>query len=346
MARPSKHQLALAEKITKNSPEPRFHKSDKIELMTGLNYYAANHEWKESKEWALVWIKKNMPELHKKLSGAKDWQFSNRGYVCRMIQHGFDAGESILENLRSFFTNMVPEKAEAAAPAAPKPVVKKHYINMSMCSLDDQMENAMAEKPVGKFEFSHTNAKDLEQVIAYCKKTLAEFNDLRDYYHLDTIVKLRPVLKSAVIEAEKFLDHISKNKTKIATAPKTINPAQMVKLVKYQKEEASLKLKSVSPAAVVGSKKCYMYDVSKRRIMLFVSNSAQGFMFTGTTLKNYDPTKCVAKTIRKPEKFFGDYNANPTMTGINTLFKGIAGKETAVTTGRINENIIFLKVSE
>lgn len=339
--------------LTGTAREPRKFEKGRIGLINGLNFYSANYEPKDSKIWALEWLETHDPMQAIRLKDAKDWQFSNRGFVCRMMTRGWEADAETMARINTFFHTLVPEKEQASkSPVAPPPKkvpVKKHYINTSMCSLDDALEDAMAGKKLEKwvFAFSHTNKKDLEEVVAYSKRILKEMNDYREAYHLDTIYAIRPVLKQAQAEAETLLAHVERTKHKVAvSAPKKINPTVMAKAVKYQREEKTLGIKSMIPSSVVGSKKCYVYDVAKRRLMLFVAVDAKGLLFSGTTIKNFDPAKSLGKTIRKPDVFFAQFKDGMSLSLLNKMYGDIAGKATPVLTGRTNEALMFLKASE
>ena len=351
MARPNDKMKALAAQLNGDVAEPKSYGEGKLGLIRGLNFYAANREMKDSKKWAIEWAKTNAKDIHAKLNGVKDFRFGNTGFICRMISRGWTADTDVLERVIDKLTQLskIKEETVAASPVAPKPKVvrKQHYVNTSMCSLDDQLENAMAGLAIGKFEFTHTIKKDLDQVVEYCKRTLKEMNDVREAYHVETIHKIRPVLKSAMAEAETLLAHIEKNKTKVAaSAPKKINPANMVKTVKHLKEIPEYKVKGVPLTSVVSAKKVYAYDHKLRLLMMFVSTDAAGLLFSGTTIKNYDVKKSVRKTVRKPEALFAQIEKDGGgIAAYNKVFAGLTTTEAPVASGRTNDNMIFLKVS-
>lgn len=334
------------------SAEPRFTAGNKIDLIRGLGWYANNSEKSFSRAWALEWLSRVDPAQAKRLNNAPDSAFSNRGYICRMMNRGFEANEKLVNDLKKFFNEIQVSDKVAIQPvqASEKPKivpVKKLPINTSMSSLDGALMNCIRGKWDNTFEFSHVNRKDLEFVHAYAKALLKDFNDHREDYVLAHIVAMRPVLKKAIEEIDKLVAHIDKNKTRVAvTAPKKINPATMIKLVKYQKEDVALKLKSVALSSVIGCKKLYVYDVSKRRIMCFQASTAQGLVFSGTTIKNWDPSKSTGKTVRKPEEFFAPFVETGSLSVINKLYADIKGKATPILTGRTNDTLIFLKASE
>lgn len=353
MARVSSKIQAMASQLTGDVSEPKTYGAGKIGLIHGLNYYAAYREPKDSKKWAIEWMKARDKEAAARLSGIKDTSFTNLGYLCRMLSRGYQADADFVERLMTRLMDLSRSKAEQVkspveAPAR-KPVVKakQHYVNTSMCSLDDQLEIAMAGGTMGKFEFTHSVRKDLDQVVDYCKRVLKEMNDYREAYIVETIHKIRPVLKAAIVEAETLIAHIEKNKTKLApTAPKKINPTAMVKDVKHLKEIPELKLKGVGLTSIIGAKKVVAYDHKLRQLMMFVAIDSNGIMFSGTTIKNFDPKKSVRKTVRKPEALFAAIAKDGSgMSAYNKHFAALTTTDAPVASGRTNDNMIFLKTS-
>jgi hypothetical protein len=323
--------------------------SDKIGLINGLNFYAKNHDTADSKKWALAWLKKNHPELGKKLAGLKDYYFINRGFLCRMIDRGFVLSPEQYDSLFAFFKELADIKQEAEKPLDVRPASKTSNIptckiNVCMQSLDDVIEAAMEEKAIPALKLSDKKA-EVQEVADYCERTIAEMNDHKEYYDRSTIKKLKPVLSKCQEQALAVLKTLESKKT-IAVLPKKVNPSAMVKNVRFQKEDKQLGLKSVSMLSVVGARKMYAYDTKNRKLRVYVSNSAQGFVFSGTTLKNFDPHKSVCKTVRKPEKFFAQFTKGITMSALNSAFKELTTVESKIESGgRFNENLIVLKVA-
>lgn len=353
MARTNNEKFkAMAAQLNGDVAEPKTYGEGKIGLIRSLNFYAANREMKDSKKWAIEWAKTKSKDLAAKLANIKDHRFGNTGFICRMMTRGWVADTDTLERVTDRLVQLgkIKEQAAAVSPVAPKPKVaarKPFYTNTSMASLDDAVECAMTGVTVPKFEFTHSNKKDLDQVIEYGKRIMKEMNDAREAYHVEVIHQIRPVLKAAILEAETLLAHVEKNKTKVASsAPKKVNPTSMVKAVKHLKEFPELKLKGIPLTSVVGAKKLYTYDSKLRLLMLFVSNDSAGIMFSGTTIKNYDPVKSVRKTVRKPELLFAQVEADGGgITAYNKAYNTLTTTDAPVAHGRTNDAMVFLKVS-
>src|SRR5690606_23906826 len=115
--------------------------------------------------------------------------------------------------------------------------------------------------------------------------------------------RIRP-LKKFLNEVKERLGTISKavkqQRVRKAT-PKKINPAKMVSKMRYKKKDEALGLESLRPEALIGAKQAIVYNTQYRFLMYFKAASDEGFMVSGSTLKNYDLEKSVFKKIRKPE---------------------------------------------
>lgn len=320
--------------------------SDRIGLINGLNFYSQNHDLADSKKWALDWLKKNHPELAKKLAEVKYYRFSNRGFLCRMMERGYNFSPEQNAALLKFFQDLAKQEKIQEVEQKPTPQDKRpaHKINPCMQSLDDVIEAAAGGKTPPKLVLNDKKA-DVQEVVDYCNKIIAEMTDYKEYYSPKMIANLGPVLRKCREQGLGVIKALESKKTIIAT-PKKINPIAMAKNVRYQKEDKTLGIKSAAITSVIGARKLYAYDTKARKLRCYVSNSAQGFMFSGTTLKNFDPDKSICKTIRKPEEFFSKFKDGITMSALNKAFKALTTVESKIWSGgRFNENLIVLKVA-
>jgi hypothetical protein len=322
--------------------------SDRIGLIKGLNFYSSNYDYAESKKWALDWVKKNKPNMLSIPSGLKDSDFTNLGFLCRMMERGFSFSKEEMEKIeRSFqdLSKLKPKKrAESAVQVKQKTALPNVKPNPCLQSLNEVIDSAIEGKEPPPLSLNDKK-DDVKKMVEYCDRTIAEMTESEEYYSPDTIRVLRPLLRKCREQGMNMLKALEQNKT-VTIAPKKINPIAMVKGVRFKKEEKALGIKSVPVTSVIGARKMYAYDTQTRKLRLYVSNSAQGFMFSGTTLKNYDPEKSVCKTIRKPEAFFAQFASGITMRAINNAFKALTTVESKIESGgRFNENLIILKVA-
>lgn len=335
--------------------EPMFNplNSDKSNMIKGLNYYAYVHDIAKSREWALKWVKEQKPELYNVLTKAKDFDFENRGFVCRMIERGFCLTEKQELQHSHFFTKLAEKmiaiknepksklKLDTEEVKSVKPINK---INQCLIILDGAIQDAIEDKP---YEIrASDNKEELKQLIEYCNTNLQEMRDNAEFYIPATLKKLRTIYNEYKDYATKALVALTSNTTRMKAPVKAtaLNPAKMTRSVKYMKSFNELKLVSIPPTGVIGGKKLYAYDVVTRKLRSYVSNADAGFMFSGTSLRNFDPIKSTAKTIRNPEAFFSRFKDGIMISDLNRVYKELTTTEYKCT-GRFNENIILLKAS-
>ena len=333
--------------------EPKFTgEASKMQLIQGLGFYAFNSEPQYSKAWAIEWAKHHLtaPELIDKLHKVDELEFKNRGYLCRMTTRGLVLTEKQRTDLEAFLRALKPKREQVVAekkvvkPFQPK--VKAHVPNAVMQALDPFIDDIMSFRRTELPPIPNGNPKDVNAAVAYYENLLHEMKEYPEYFIRDHITVLKKAAKVILEALGKIVEKQVKLKTvKVVTTTRKINPAKLVKGVKYMREEPKLKLRSMSMTSIIGAKKLYAYDTKTRQLMVFVASIGSGFSFSGATLKNYDPTKSVKKTLRKPEDFFNKYNESANISTINKMFGLVNGKELPIATGRSNENIIYLITS-
>jgi hypothetical protein len=127
---------------------------------------------------------------------------------------------------------------------------------------------------------------------------------------------------------------------KATRAPRKRKPvplSKQVAKVKYMKEFAELKLKSVKPEDMVDAKEVWIYNTKYRKVQVY--RSTVGLAVKGTTLIGFDVVESKSMTLRKPEDFFKGLTM--TKRPLNAAFKTLKTKPSAPN-GRINEECIIL----
>ena len=120
-------------------------------------------------------------------------------------------------------------------------------------------------------------------------------------------------------------------------------PAEMiVDKMKYMKSEQTLKLVSINPVDIIGSKELWVYNTKTRKLGKYVAAEFSELQVKGTTITGFDEHKSVQKTLRKPEeqlKAFKDAGK----VALRKFLEDIKAVDIKLN-GRINEETILLKV--
>lgn len=132
---------------------------------------------------------------------------------------------------------------------------------------------------------------------------------------------------------------------KINRAPRTKKPTDKSKAVakmKYLKQDDKLKLVSVSPIDIIGSKELWVYNTKTRKIGKYVASEFAELNVKGTTVIGFDEAKSVQKTLRKPEEQIKEFKAAGKIA-LRKFLDDIKAVDIKLN-GRINEDTILLKV--
>jgi len=137
---------------------------------------------------------------------------------------------------------------------------------------------------------------------------------------------------------------IAEAKTLKKVRTKKIKPAEeLVKKVKFRVSDDKLGVSSVSPAQLIGAQGAVVYNTKTRKIGYYVARGSAGLGVKGTSLTDYTE-KSMQKTLRKPEQQIKEFKDQNTQKRFETWFvKNIKTTETMLN-GRLNEDVLILKV--
>jgi len=117
---------------------------------------------------------------------------------------------------------------------------------------------------------------------------------------------------------------------------------KIVEKVKYMKQDEKLKLVSISPADIVGSKELWIFNTKTRKLGKYVAGEFNDLGVKGTSITGFDEIKSVQKTLRKPEEQLKEFKASGKVA-LRKFLEDIKAVDIKLN-GRINEDTILLKV--
>ena len=155
----------------------------------------------------------------------------------------------------------------------------------------------------------------------------------------------RPELNRRIKECKAMLTDLDRIKAaKKATRKSSTKVPSMDKQVarlKYKKEDNDFKIVSINPAQIVGKSRLLVFNTKYKMLVEYFTEAVGGFEIKGTTIKNFSPESREWK-LRKPLDIL------PKALACNAKqFEKLASEFTTkpgTPNGRINENIILLKV--
>ena len=117
---------------------------------------------------------------------------------------------------------------------------------------------------------------------------------------------------------------------------------KIVAKMKYRKSDEPLKLVSINPTDIIGSKELWIFNTKTRKLGKYIANEYMELGVKGTTITGFNEHTSVQKTIRKPEEKLKEFKAAGKVQ-LRKFLDDINATDTKMN-GRINEETILLKV--
>jgi hypothetical protein len=124
---------------------------------------------------------------------------------------------------------------------------------------------------------------------------------------------------------------------------KVVPKDKIVAKLKFKKTDEPLKLVSINPADIIGSKELWVFNTKTRKLGKYVANEYMDLGVKGTTITGFNEHTSVQKTIRKPEEKLKEFKAAGKVQ-LRKFLEDINATDTKMN-GRINEETILLKIA-
>ena len=125
-------------------------------------------------------------------------------------------------------------------------------------------------------------------------------------------------------------------------ARKAVPAEKIVAKLKYLKSHEPLKLVSINPTDILGSKELWIYNTKTRKLGKYVASEFSELSVKGTSITGFNENASVQKTLRKPEDKLKEFKAAGKVA-LRKFLEDINAVDTKMN-GRINEDTILLKV--
>lgn len=123
---------------------------------------------------------------------------------------------------------------------------------------------------------------------------------------------------------------------------KVVPKDKIVAKLKYMKSNEPLKLVSINPADIIGSKELWVFNTKTRKLGKYVAAEFSDLGVKGTTITGFNEHQSICKTLRKPEEKLKEFKAAGKVQ-LRKFLDEINATDTKMN-GRINEETILLKV--
>jgi hypothetical protein len=125
-------------------------------------------------------------------------------------------------------------------------------------------------------------------------------------------------------------------------AKKAVPADKVVAKLKYKKSDEPLKLVSINPTDIIGTKELWVYNTKTRKLGKYVAADFSELGVKGTSITGFSELLSVQKTLRKPVDQLKEFKAAGKVA-LRKFLDEIKATDTKMN-GRINEETILLKV--
>lgn len=252
------------------------------------------------------------------------------------------------------------KKVKTAAPKVVKPTVRdrvNEIVDQHIAAFEEMENDFYTKKQLKPDVFTYMTAKNFpkpglarfKSVFEKKRDELIEAQEGKEkqikeaYAHFKAIdFKKRIDFYNAILNDVAAYD-TSKKAVRKPRVKKAVSKDKLVSNVKYMKQDVSLKITSVNPINIVGASVVWCFDTKLRKLYKYIADPLQKTMsIKGTTIIGFDEMKSEGKTIRKPEVQLAEFMKSGKVALRKYLdnIRAVAIKPT----GRLNENILILKV--
>ena len=343
--------------------EPVFTKPlTKIEYMNALNWYNAMCSNSEAKEYIVTYLK-NLGRVNdaKKIKSVPDSLIPTTvAWVCRLLSRGFtlptDTQDYINERIKDSYKYVQETKEEDS-----KPVVSiQDRMRERAHDILGEIEGMIDDYIYDNVEFSLYEWLQSNNIpAAYATSIISKFTPVLDelleayegkcdqlkegYRHLKKtdIKKLVSFYNSLIEDAERYSSNTKK--VKKARKPRTVSVEKKIKNLKYQKEDATYKIASVSPDKIIGAMELWTFNTKYKTITKLQAIDRGGLQVKGTSITNYCENESVTRSIGRKDP--NEYLKRILEGGkiiLRKVFDEIKTEKPLAY--RINENTILLRV--
>lgn len=341
-----------------------------VKLMRTLNWYAHTQDKKKSAEWLAAFLERN-PKRAKLAAAVRKgevWPGATVGFALRAGRVGMELRFSTLRKLLSMLKEADANRIVSGTETQEVKEEKKPAFNIQERLAEKAAE--CAGEIDGKFDDFITTQEfkgepkavelltqfniqpaHVKTITALAEKRVKEYEELLTTKDSQLLEAYKHYGKRQITVVIKWWTQviadcnsygIIKKQSKAPRKKKAVTPEKVVSKLKYMKEFAELKLKSVEPTQILAATELWVYNTKNRKLGIYIVDQYAGALSVkNSTIVGFDAAASVQKTMRKPKDQLKDWASNG-KPAAKKWFKGVRATETKLN-GRISADIILLK---
>lgn len=329
-------------------------------LILALNWYSRTKGQADAETYAENYFKKYL-----KYNGSLKEISPTFGFICRIVTNG-----GILPNKYESWFNKEIERIKECSKTKKstvevvntKPTIQdrlKEKSNLCIAELEglfDELISSKFKAIVSPYSVLHTlEIKNTKDILEWSKERRQEYANLLTTIDEQLLEAYSNFTKFQIKKIVTFFDQVILDCAKLTSDQpkvtrtrtrkvKTKTPDQILAKLQYCPEFPTLNLKSVDPKSILGATQLWVYNTKYKKLGIYYATDASGFSVLGTTLKNFDETKSIQKSVRKPELTIPEL-LKAGKIALRTFMNKISTVETKLS-GRIGQDTILLRVTK
>jgi hypothetical protein len=351
---------AAATDLKAYGPEPiieGFLDSHDPRYLKALNWYNYMKDVEDARSYIVEWMTKDRyvkGQINAVRRANKNDISTTAGWQARMMTNG----TNLEERSREFFADklmIILSREVRVVSDDTKPVVNiqariAQKTNTHIESIENEIDNVMNGGTFSAYEFFKSNEVSAQAVNTIRAFYLPAYEQLKTpdaqtkEAYGKTLKKWLEFYAAFISDCDRFANNKKAVRVSRPRKTKTKPVVDVIKQLKFQKEDKELKIVSIHPTEVVGCQQLWTYNTKYKQLSVFNASGPAGITVKGTTLLGFDIETSSQKNLRKPEETIKQLlgSGKVALRKFIDTIKAVEKKPT----GRINENTILLKVTK
>ena len=342
------------------------------------NYFHLEVDRKDCINQVKTWVKKNFPQPSKYILANPEYKFTMTHHAATAFWYNNELNKTIesakaADFLNHLFDKMIPLIEEGKAIYKERQMANKDKGNVITLSIQEKLTRKINNTIIQELleledkwidgEDATINIYDrfkfhglTNAAVSHVKPTIEGWLlDYEDAYHkrCDQAVEGYSHLKRSVLNHRiKVCKEMLSDLDRIKSASKASRNVKIkgsvaidkqVSKMQYKKEDADYKIVSVNPIQIPNKNRLYTFNCKYKVVTEYVTDSPNGFIISGSTIKNFNKATSRSVTLRKPLDFLPSFLTR-TPKQIDDLWKLYITTKTFVPNGRINKDTVLLRI--
>ena len=332
--------------------------ADSSRYRNALNWYNYMYDIDKAREWLLEYMKVsgfNRSQIAAVRRCPKHSISTTIGWQSRIMMNGNTLTESSMDffNQRLDGLFKLSDGIKEESTVADKPVIDiqariRARADSLITMVEEELDGVMNGGTFDIYNFLQKH-EVTPQVAGYIRayylpmKEEAELDDEQVKESYGKKLKFWQTFYCTFIaDCDRFINNKKAVKIRKPREKKAKSAVDLVKNLKFQKEEPSLKIVSVHPTEIVGCKQLWTYNTKYKKLSRYDALGPNGIQVKGTTLIGIDVETSLSKGLRKP-----DTSLQSLLSAGKIALRSFMGDlktSESKPNGRINEQTILVRV--